>query len=186
MGRRPWQAPPCSPCPCIRARCRHWLARSMLSQPAEKPRSRLPAAMDDERYARRRSARGRFPILTGQSGEIALMAEPVWQFRLSVGNEPLFSVLVRTQGCQTLPNAHPWASHPIALQHRAGGDDQAPGRQALRRQRLYRSGPVQDTLAARPAPHHWYPPEHAELPDAPRETLKNSAPQILDYVELMT
>src|SRR3954464_6215625 len=44
---------------------------------------------------------------------------------------------------------------------------QAPGRQALRRQRLYRSGPVQDTLAARPAPHYWYPPEHAELPDAP-------------------
>src|SRR5215213_10201921 len=43
------------------------------------------------------------------------MAEPVWQFRLSVGNEPLFSVPVRTQGCQTLPNAHPWASHPIAL-----------------------------------------------------------------------
>src|SRR3954451_8366035 len=43
------------------------------------------------------------------------MAEPVWQFRLSVGNEPLFSVTVRTQGCQTFPNAHPWASHPIAL-----------------------------------------------------------------------
>src|SRR3954463_7769274 len=43
------------------------------------------------------------------------MAEPVWQFRLSVGHEPLFSVPVRTQGCQTLPNAHPWASHPITL-----------------------------------------------------------------------
>src|SRR4051812_22577316 len=43
------------------------------------------------------------------------MAEPVWQFRLSVGNEPLFSVPVRTQGCQSFPNAHPWASHPIAL-----------------------------------------------------------------------
>src|SRR3954463_8908954 len=43
------------------------------------------------------------------------MAEPVWQFRLSDGNEPLFSVPVRTQGCQTFPNAHPWASHPIAL-----------------------------------------------------------------------
>src|SRR3954468_5687526 len=51
----------------------------------------------------------------GQSGEIALMAEPVWQFRLSVGNEPLFSVPVRPQGCQTFPNAHPWVSHPIAL-----------------------------------------------------------------------
>src|SRR3954468_4778629 len=43
------------------------------------------------------------------------MAVPVWQFRLSVGNKPLFSVTVRTQGCQTFPNAHPWASHPIAL-----------------------------------------------------------------------
>src|SRR3954447_8720124 len=43
------------------------------------------------------------------------MAEPVWQFQLSVGNEPLFSVPVRTQGCQIFPNAHPWASHPIAL-----------------------------------------------------------------------
>src|SRR4051812_16050151 len=53
--------------------------------------------------------------VAGQSGEIALMAEPVWQFRLSDGNEPLFSVPVRTQGCQTFPNAHPWASHPIAL-----------------------------------------------------------------------
>src|SRR3954469_25975792 len=55
------------------------------------------------------------PGWAGQSGEIALMAEPVWQFRLSVGNEPLFSVPVRPQGCQTFPNAHPWVSHPIAL-----------------------------------------------------------------------
>src|SRR4051812_3288457 len=47
---------------------------------------------------------------------------------------------------------HGLENHPRQhrRQHRAGGDDQAPGRQALRRQRLYRSGPVQDTLAARP------------------------------------
>src|SRR3954451_3772993 len=68
----------------------------------------------------------------------------------------------------------PWPDHGLEnhprqhrRQHRAGGDHQASGRQALRRQRLYRSEPVQDTLAARPAPHYWYPPEHAELPDAP-------------------
>src|SRR3954452_23114896 len=59
----------------------------------------------------------------GQSGEIALMAEPVWKFRLSDGNEPLFSVPVRTQGCQTFPNAHPWASHPIALTRHPGDLD---------------------------------------------------------------
>src|SRR3954454_23335575 len=64
-------------------------------------------------YRRRGSHLGHHTA--GQSGEIALMAEPVWQFRLSDGNEPLFSVPVRTQGCQTFPNAHPWASHPIAL-----------------------------------------------------------------------
>src|SRR3954471_21364737 len=64
----------------------------------------------------------------GQSGEIALMAEPVWQFRLSVGNEPLFSVPVRTQGCQTFPNAHPWASHPIALGGCRGGRTVRPDR----------------------------------------------------------